>query len=132
MARDAAPRLNDSGSRPSREGRGGRATALALSALLLLATSAPAKPRAVAYLGRAMGTYSRVVLVTADSAATAPLARQAQATFARIDSLMTNWTTTSEVARLNREAANGLRPRGRLPAHPSWQLNTTPAVKKII
>ena len=51
-----------------------------------------------------MGTYVNVTLVTADSAAAAPLAREAHAVFRRADSLMSNWTTTSEVARLNREA----------------------------
>jgi len=63
--------------------------------------------RSVAYMGRAMGTYTRVVLVTADSVAAEPMARMAQTIFSRIDSLMSNWTTTSEVARLNREAAAG-------------------------
>ena len=85
-------------------------TAFAACILLLLAGATPVKPSSVAYLGRAMGTYTRIVLVTSDSAASAPLAHQGQATFARIDSLMTNWTTTSEVARLNREAANGATP----------------------
>jgi thiamine biosynthesis lipoprotein len=54
-----------------------------------------------------MGTYVRLVLVTADSAASAPLARDVLGVFTRIDSLMSNWTTTSEVARLNREAGHG-------------------------
>jgi FAD:protein FMN transferase len=81
--------------------------ALALSGILLLAAAAPPAARSVAYVGRAMGTYTRIVLVTADSAATVPLARVGQVSFSRIDSLMTNWTTTSEVARLNREAGLG-------------------------
>jgi thiamine biosynthesis lipoprotein len=62
------------------------------------------EPRVVSYPGRTMGTYSNILLVTGDSAASAPLARLAHATFAREDSLMSNWTTTSEVARINREA----------------------------
>jgi thiamine biosynthesis lipoprotein len=53
-----------------------------------------------------MGTYANVTIVTADSAATAPIARRAHAAFARVDSLMSNWTTTSEVARINREAGH--------------------------
>lgn len=57
-----------------------------------------------------MGTYGQVILVTADSAASFPLARAALAAFMRVDSLMSNWTTTSEVARLNREAASGATP----------------------
>jgi thiamine biosynthesis lipoprotein len=52
-----------------------------------------------------MGTYGRVSLVTADSAAAASDAGCALAVLRRVDSLMSNWTTTSEVARLNREAA---------------------------
>jgi thiamine biosynthesis lipoprotein len=52
-----------------------------------------------------MGTYGSVTLVTADSAASAPLADLALSVFGRVDSLMSNWTTTSEVARINREAA---------------------------
>jgi thiamine biosynthesis lipoprotein len=81
--------------------------ALALSALLLLAAAPAAERRSVAYFGRAMGTYTRIVLVTPDSVASLPLAQEGQASFQRIDSLMTNWTTTSEVARINREAALG-------------------------
>ena len=52
-----------------------------------------------------MGTYARITIVTSDSTAAAPQALIAHAALHRIDSLMTNWTTTSEVARLNREAA---------------------------
>jgi thiamine biosynthesis lipoprotein len=57
-----------------------------------------------------MGTYVRVTLVTADSAASTPLAQHVLRTFTRVDSLMSNWTTTSEVARLNRDAARGPTP----------------------
>jgi thiamine biosynthesis lipoprotein len=51
-----------------------------------------------------MGTYGHVTIVAADSEAAAPLAAVALADFGRVDSLMSNWTTTSEVARINREA----------------------------
>jgi len=61
-------------------------------------------PHPVAWAMRTMGTYANVTIVTADSAAAAPLAAIAQRTLMRVDSLMSNWTTTSEVARLNREA----------------------------
>ena len=61
--------------------------------------------RSVTWVTRTMGTYARVTIVTADSAAAEPQARIAEAVFRRVDSLMTNWTSTSEVARLNREAA---------------------------
>jgi len=54
-----------------------------------------------------MGTYTHVVVVTDDSASVAGAALAAQGQFTRIDSLMSNWTETSEVARLNREAAKG-------------------------
>jgi thiamine biosynthesis lipoprotein len=54
-----------------------------------------------------MGTTTSITLVTTDSVAAVPQASAAQAVFARVDSLMTNSTTTSEVARLNREAAAG-------------------------
>lgn len=63
--------------------------------------------RAVAYPIRTMGTYANVVLVTADSAASAAQAREARAVLVFVDSLMTNWTATSEVARLNREGGSG-------------------------
>lgn len=58
-------------------------------------------PRTVRYDTQTMGTYAGVVLVTADSAGSAPDAIAAHASFHRVDSLMSNWTTTSEVARIN-------------------------------
>ena len=67
-------------------------------------------PRSVSYMMRTMGTYAQVLVVTADSAAAAPQARAAQVELARIDSLMSNWTKTSEVARINRVAAAGPTP----------------------
>ncbi len=86
-----------------------RCAALALlGALACVVTSAdaPGAKRTVTYAMRTMGTYAHVMIVTADSAADAPRARAAQAALARIDSLMSNWTTTSEVARLNRTAGH--------------------------
>ena len=71
------------------------------------AMDTPFARRSVTFGMRTMGTYANVVLVTADSAAVAPVARIAQGVLARVDSLMSNWTTTSEVARLNRECAAG-------------------------
>lgn len=65
-----------------------------------------AAPRSVAYPTRTMGTYANVVIVTRDSAAADPAARHAHAVFRQVDSLMSNWTTTSEVARINRVAAD--------------------------
>jgi thiamine biosynthesis lipoprotein len=74
------------------------------------ARSSPDARRSVTYPARTMGTYASIVMVTADSVATAPHARVAHAVFARVDSLMSNWTSTSEVARLNREASSGATP----------------------
>jgi thiamine biosynthesis lipoprotein len=81
---------------------------LALSALALLAApilgAAPGTPTTVSWTARTMGTYGRIAIVTADSAGSAADAAAGLATFRRVDSLMSNWTTTSEVARINREA----------------------------
>lgn len=77
--------------------------ALAIAAL----AHADLAPRSVSYAHRVMGTYAQVVLVTADSSGAAPLAARAHAALSRVDSLMSNWTTTSEVARINREAGRG-------------------------
>lgn len=76
----------------------------ATSAAALAALGAAPPRRSVAYPIRAMGTYVNVTLVTADSAAAAPAARAAHAAVRLVDSLMSNWTTTSEVARINRVA----------------------------
>jgi len=65
--------------------------------------SGDASPRTVEFVSRTMGTQARIAIVTADSAAAWPMARAAQSAFSRVDSLMSNWTTTSEVARLNRQ-----------------------------
>ncbi len=52
-----------------------------------------------------MGTTARLTLVTPDSAAVADLAHAALVSLHHTDSLMTNWTETSEVARINRLAS---------------------------
>lgn len=81
--------------------------ALAMALAAVAASTAPSpNARSVEYAARTMGTYARVVVVTADSATAAPAARAAHSAFARVDSLMSNWTTTSEIARLNRLPAN--------------------------
>ncbi len=66
--------------------------------------------RSVVYPTRTMGTYANVIIVTSDSVASAPQAARAHAELARIDSLMSNWTTTSEVARINRSAGSAATP----------------------
>ncbi len=63
--------------------------------------------RSVRYEFRTMGTTASVTLVTADSAAGVPAAQAVRSTFVRVDSLMSNWTQTSEVARINRDLATG-------------------------
>jgi thiamine biosynthesis lipoprotein len=75
-----------------------------------LADDASPLSRSVVWSARTMGTYAHVTVVTGDSAAMAPAALEAEDALHRVDSLMSNWTTTSEVARLNREAWPGPTP----------------------
>jgi thiamine biosynthesis lipoprotein len=63
--------------------------------------------RAVVFRTRTMGTWASVSIVTADSAAVADLALESLLVFHRVDSLMSNWSDVSEVARINREAGRG-------------------------
>ena len=70
------------------------------SAVACLAAAAPV-PRSVSYPVRAMGTYVNVTIVTGDSAGSSGDAHAAHAAVHFVDSLMSNWTTTSEVARVN-------------------------------
>jgi thiamine biosynthesis lipoprotein len=86
------------------------AIALPTGPVVAARAAPPPSVRPVSYAIRTMGTYGRVVLVTADSAAAEPVARRALAAFARVDSLMSNWTRTSEVARINRVAGDGATP----------------------
>jgi thiamine biosynthesis lipoprotein len=79
----------------------------AILAVLARSGAGTETPHRVAYTSRTMGTLATVLLVTPDSVASAPDAEAARKTFARIDSLMSNWTETSEVARINREAGSG-------------------------
>src|SRR5262245_44540935 len=76
---------------------------LAIVALLGLLAAVP-RERSVTFPIHAMGTYVNVTLVTADSAAAAGDAAAAHRAVQLVDSLMSNWTTTSEVARINRIA----------------------------
>jgi FAD:protein FMN transferase len=57
--------------------------------------------RPIRFSTRTMGTQATLTLVGTDSLALAPLAARAMASFARVDSLMSNWTSSSEVARIN-------------------------------
>jgi len=86
---------------PARRPRSWRAAALLATPLLMGAGTAE---RSVPYPIHAMGTYVNVTLVTADSAASAADAAAAHRAIRLVDSLMSNWTETSEVARINRVA----------------------------
>jgi thiamine biosynthesis lipoprotein len=83
--------------------RARRAPLAALLAIPVLA-AATAPERSVPYPIHAMGTYVNVTLVTSDSAASTADAAAAHRAVRLVDSLMSNWTTTSEVARINRVA----------------------------
>jgi thiamine biosynthesis lipoprotein len=88
-------------------GSGGTGPARALATTGAAAGDPPsAARRSVAWTERTMGTYGRVTIVAGDSAAAWPAARVALAALLRVDSLMSNWTSTSEVARLNRDAGS--------------------------
>ncbi len=79
--------------------------------LCLIAACTYARPederRPVAFRTQTMGTWASLTIVTADSAAVADLAYATLSVFHEVDSLMSNWTDASEVARINREAARG-------------------------
>ncbi len=84
--------------------------AVAVFALIVVlgsASEAADERRNVTMRTRTMGAWASLTLVTADSAAVADIALDALLEFHRVDSLMTNWTDISEVARLNREGTGG-------------------------
>jgi len=79
------------------------ALAFAFVAATTLAHAAP--PRPVEFRTKTMGTWATLTIVTADSAAVADLAYRSLLALHHVDSLMSNWTQTSDVARINRMAA---------------------------
>jgi thiamine biosynthesis lipoprotein len=86
-----------------------RRGARAAFALTLIAAYGPLAGAAAApwtHTLRTMGTYASVTVVASDSAAAGTAARAAHRALQRVDALMSNWTETSEVARLNRVAAD--------------------------
>jgi FAD:protein FMN transferase len=86
-------------------------TTFAACLLVLAASIADAQsPRTVRYDRATMGTVGTIALVTADSASSQAAADRALGAFTRVDSLMSNWTSHSEIQRINREAAT--RPTG--------------------
>ncbi len=84
-------------------------------ALWPLTAEAAAGPRTVRYPIHTMGTYAHIHLVTPDSVASIPTAALAAAELTGVDDLMSNWSGTSEVARINRIAPEGpVRPHPRV------------------
>src|SRR5262245_26795918 len=77
---------------------------LFLALLAALATTAPSNPRVIPFHTRTMGTWGAVNIASNDSVAVADPALSSLLVFHHVDSLMSNWTETSEVARINREA----------------------------
>lgn len=73
--------------------------------LTVLLSAAAAPTPAAVHRVRTMGTSAQVHIVHEDSLATVVPAGAAIRALQRVDSLMSNWTETSEVARINREAA---------------------------
>ncbi len=63
-------------------------------------------PRAVTFQTRCMGTVASLQIVTTDSSAVADVAYQSLVSLHFVDSLMSNWTDTSEIARINRKAGS--------------------------
>jgi thiamine biosynthesis lipoprotein len=88
-------------------------TLFTLSVLVLLAVvpacgggdESPPESRPVIFRTQTMGTWGSLTLVTADSATVADLAYESLMVLHFVDSLMSNWTQSSEVARINRDAA---------------------------
>lgn len=80
-----------------------------VAALVLVAVASASAgelaKRPIPFRTQTMGTWATLTLVTADSSAVADLAYQSLLELHRVDSLMSNWTQTSEVARINRDAA---------------------------
>jgi len=73
-------------------------------ALVISAAVAAVSPRVIPFHTRTMGTWGTVNIAGNDSIAVADPALSSLLVFHHVDSLMSNWTETSEVARINREA----------------------------
>lgn len=69
-----------------------------------VATGTDRAERRWSFTTKTMGTTATVTLVGGDSLTAAGKAWSAARHFSRVDSLMSNWTRTSEVARINRRA----------------------------
>lgn len=75
---------------------------------VLLVSSASAAPAKLSYTGKAMGTYVTVWFWTDKEADAAKAAESLFNEMKRLDALMTTWTDTSEVSRINQNA--GIKP----------------------
>jgi thiamine biosynthesis lipoprotein len=84
-----------------------RAAAIALVLTLVTAT-AYAAPAKLTYTGQAMGTYVTVWFWTDQEADAAKTAEAVFAEMKRLDGVMTTWTDTSEVSKVNQNA--GIKP----------------------
>lgn len=80
---------------------------IALFVVLALAGSAAAAPGKLTYTGKAMGTFVTVWFWTDKEPEAAKAAEQVFAEMKRLDEVMTTWTDTSEVSRINAAAGNG-------------------------
>jgi len=85
-----------------------RAIALAFALLALVAATAVAAPAKLTYTDKAMGTYVTVWFWTDKEALAAKTAEAAFKEMKRLDAIMTTWTETSEVSKVN--AAAGGKP----------------------
>lgn len=108
------PRPRTAVSAPVRK-RIARAIAIAFAIALIVAALARAAAgaagaRPISFPLGTMGTIANLTVVVADSAAVATAADRAHRALARVDSLMSNWTSTSEVARINRDGGSGATP----------------------
>ena len=103
--RAAPPALARSSSRPYATDAAPASGSAVSFAPVRDSAAVPAR-RSITHPFRSMGTMGVIVVVTADSAGSSSSVQAAESAFSRVDSLMSNWTTTSEVARLNREAGS--------------------------
>ena len=78
---------------------------LGLSLIVACGQALADTARPVTFRTQTMGTWGSLTLVTSDSASVADLAYRTLLAFHRVDSLFSNWTDDSEVARINRSAA---------------------------
>jgi FAD:protein FMN transferase len=76
----------------------------ALTPLTSTIHAASLTARPVVFRTQTMGTWASLTIVTADSAAVADIAYRSLLVLHHVDSLMSNWTKTSDIARINRDA----------------------------